>query len=212
MAKIKNGALGTTSGKLAHLVFFEKGGKTFVRLAPKKKQGTGTNKQVEARKKFALMKSFLSKTNGFIQKGFTSDSPKKITVATIEAFRVNLKNAFKGKGETLQIDYEKIVLTRGKLSAPSDLRVVLKGNELQLNWIVTNYDKSNRPEDRLSVLVFSLKNELLLQFDWIARREELLATLEIPQEILDTEMYLWAVFENQTKMGEVSTSIVFRID
>jgi len=72
MASINLGPLGQASGKLAHVVYFTKGDKTFFRQASTSINKPSSDKQLETQVKFALMQNFLGKVSRFVQKGYYS--------------------------------------------------------------------------------------------------------------------------------------------
>lgn len=212
MAAVIFGALGATSGKLAHLVYFKKGEKAFVRLAPQSKTSNPSETQLATQTKFALMQSFLSKANGMVQKGFETvgSNSSANSSAMNEAFRVNVKNALIGSGSNIEIDYEKVLLTSGKLPAPSNLAASSINAEMTLSWYYIAAQVGISHDDMLSVLIYNVDKDIVLQFDRVANRVDGTAVITLPPDFVGNEVLTWAMFESQAKAGQVSTTTVVR--
>jgi len=208
MASITLGPLGQASGKLAHVVYFTKGDKTFFRQASSSKKSPSSDKQLETQAKFKLMQNFLGKVSRFVQKGYSSKKVKSSSYN--EAFRVNVKQAFTGTLPNLELDYVKIQLTKGPLSAVSSLTVSNNAEDLTLNWFYSAADVKSNADDKICVLVYHPEKDLVLQYDRIASRSDKTATINLPPDFVGEEVLTWVSFENEIAT-QVSTSLFTRV-
>jgi len=127
-----------------------------------------------------------------------------------EAFRVNVKQAFTGILPNLELDYGKIQLTKGPLSAVSSLTVSNNAEDLTLNWFYSAADVKSNADDKICVLVYHPEKDLVLQYDRIASRSDKTATINLPPDFVGEEVLTWAVFENETAT-QVSSSLFTRV-
>lgn len=207
MAKQALGPLGNASGKIAHLVYFKKDNNGFVRLAPQKKADPSAA-QMEINAKFALMQGFLGKVSGYIAKGFESKDSK--LSAYNEAFRLNLKQAITGTMPDYQIDFEQIQLTNGKLLKPSTFQAQAVDGTMNITWHYNTTASNESGDDKMSIVVFNPTKGIALQYDRIADRSEVAASVVLPPDFTGDEVLTWACFQN-VKGDQVSSSSFVRV-
>jgi Family of unknown function (DUF6266) len=132
MAIMGNGPLSGISGRVGHLVFFQRNGKTFVKEY-KKRAKAETPGALEAQEKFKRMMQFLNPARsiiGLIYKGHHS----KIKNFS-EVFAENRKRAIYGSYDDIHIDYSKIIISIGDLSAGEQVLASLTSPEiLEISW------------------------------------------------------------------------------
>lgn len=203
MARQTLGPLGHTSGKIAHLVYFQKNDNGFVRLAPQKKAAP-SSAQLEINTQFALIQGFLGKVSGFIAKGFESKTPG--TTPFNEAFRVNRKEAITGTMPDLAIDYSKVRLTNGsKVNPPSAYSVSASGTTVTFSWHYSTAAVNELGDDSFSVVVYNPAKDIVLQFNGLASREAGSVSVELPPDFNGDELLTWSCFQDKN-LTQVSKS------
>lgn len=205
MARQKFGPLGNATGKLAHLVYFEKNSNGHIRLAPQRKAALSAL-QLDTNSKFALMQSFLGKVSSMVSKGYLS---KKTTTTPLnEAFSVNVKEAIIGTSPNFSIDYDKVTLTKGPLHRVSSLTASVTDTSVEFTWFYNpQYEQAS---DKFSVLVVNLSKDAYYLFDWIAQRGVMQASIALPPDFEGDELLTWSCFQNEMAT-QVSNSSFLRI-
>jgi hypothetical protein len=133
MAIITKGILGPVSGRVGNLIFYIcSNGKNYVRSEPRKSNKPPSLAQVQQRSKFKFAIRFLDKFKDLIRIGFSEE--KRMSPHNI-ALKELLTNGITGKYPNWQIDYPKLVLSKGKTPMLPALEMVFeKRNEVRLKW------------------------------------------------------------------------------
>lgn len=138
MARLKFGILGPLIGKIADLVGYVRLGMPLLRTKPKKtkKKKTRSDGQKAVNARFKLVKSFVSLIGEFIHVGYANDVAKTQRIPENGAVSYILREAVTGEYPNLQIDYSKVLVSRGRLPKPRNPNVELEGNILRFTWEV----------------------------------------------------------------------------
>lgn len=155
MARLKNGILGRIAGKLANLVTYERLGENVARMRPhkpkRKKKRTPAQQAVNIR--FSLIKSFVSASKGFVSVSFAPDVKGTTRIPENGAVSYNLMHAVTGEFPDFRIDFEKVLVSKGKLPAPEDATVTLEEKTLKFTWNAENH--SDYPRSRDQVMLYA---------------------------------------------------------
>ena len=114
MGKLKKGILGGFSGKVGNVVGASWKGIDYIRSLPASVKNPRTQGQVAQRTKFSTTMEFLRPLNQLINEGFRSASTGKLT-AMNAAMSYNVKNAVKGELPDFEMDFERVLFSRGSL-------------------------------------------------------------------------------------------------
>ncbi|MES2827582.1 MAG: DUF6266 family protein [Bacteroidota bacterium] len=154
---MKHGPYGPIEGRLGNTVGYIRLGQPVVRMMPKKlkRKKKGTEAQVAARTRFALVTDIISSINAFTNAGFKLKAKSLIgKTAQNMAMSVNLKNVVTGEYPNYQIDYTKLQVAEGDLSLPVNPTVVLEGNILKYNWEINPYLNYVEKTSQMMVLAY----------------------------------------------------------
>lgn len=161
MAKLNKGILGPIIGKLANVVGYIRLGAPVLRMAPvtRKKKKTRTEAQQAVNLRFKIVKSFIAKVNTFISVGFKLEVAGTTKIAENAAVSYNIKNAVVGEYPDLALDYAKVMISKGRLPAPSNPRVELQGNFIKFKWDVDADWAYKLKRDQVMMLAYLPANE-----------------------------------------------------
>ena len=132
MAVLRNGLMGGCSGKIGNLVFYQRNGESLVRKRSKITRPP-TEKQLECRMGMEVVISFLSPLLEFIRASFKDPSAGTTKSAYNIAVSCNKKQALHGTYPDLKIDYEKVILGKGRLWPVSDSEVTIVAEGLKFD-------------------------------------------------------------------------------
>ena len=135
MSTIKPGQVGDFNGKIGQVVVSKWRELTVGRSAPRKTSKLPTDKQMVVRSKFALITAFIEKLKVYIALGYPkvvkNQSGRNIAV------KYHLDNAVITSADGYEVDYEKVVLSRGDLFGVYDVEVkTLPNRELTVEWTI----------------------------------------------------------------------------
>jgi hypothetical protein len=201
MATIKNGILGTISGKIGGLVFSTYRGKQTVRCMPRKSNKVPTDAQLAQQMRLKMTVSFFSKLKTLIRRGY----------GTKEYISYHLKNAITGIYPDLAIDYSKVILTKGTLAKEYNARVNTCGKE-RITFTWKNLETLNfRTDDEAILIAYNPAEQWPAWKRTSIKRISETASLEIPLYFSGDTLHCWIAFisadgkqfSNSTYLGTV---------
>ncbi|WP_316818576.1 DUF6266 family protein [Pedobacter nyackensis] len=156
MARLKYGILGPVLGKIANLVGYLRLGQPILRSKPKKpkKKKVRSDAQKAVNLRFKLVKSFISVIGEFIHEGYRLDVAKSDRIPENGASSYLLNEAVTGDYPNYEIDYSKVLVSRGRLQKPSNPTVKLEGNTLKFYWDVDPNWGYELNRDQVMVLAY----------------------------------------------------------
>jgi len=150
MAKVDpNSLFAGLSGRIGDLVFSTRRNGTFVRSAPLRsavRKNKPSVMQREARARFALANQFVTRAGKIIRLGCgnSNGSPHALAIKNL------MRDAIEGCAPDLYINYNKVMVSQGKLSSPANpVLQILEGRMLEFNW-------SNRIRKKAAEMVLAL--------------------------------------------------------
>ena len=156
MARLLEGIFGPIVGKLANTVGYVRKGQAVIRInarKPKRKKAR-TPAQQAVNLKFKLVKAFISVINGFTNVGFKLDVEGTTKIAQNNAVSYNIKDAIKGEFPDFELDYSKIIVSKGTLMPPLNPTVELEDNQLRIKWEVNPGLSRERRRDQVMMLAY----------------------------------------------------------
>ncbi len=156
MAELKNGLLNGGSGRIGNIITYERNGKYFARARPSKVNQPNTEKQLIARKRFAVLQPVNALLKEVYRYGFAADF--KARPAYSAALSWNLKHAVTGIYPDLEVDFSALRLFHGSRTLPADIQIVAENNVLQ--WAHTEEDRQYANDRAALILIFPEKNRL----------------------------------------------------
>lgn len=138
MARYKDGALGSFSGKVGNIVGSYWKGRFIMRAAPDVSHVVPTPARLIQQQKFAMMAKYLNPLKDIINVGFAHDAElRKITPRNV-AMSFNMANAMNWNVSDWEIAYDDVQLSRGMFLGVDDLYVGTQGRDMRVSWIYNN--------------------------------------------------------------------------
>lgn len=138
MARFLKGIVGAYSGKVGSVVGSSWRSVDYVKSLPKITGKKATVGQMEQRTKFALAVAFLSPIKDVLNLGYSDKLQGKATGYN-KALQFLLNNGITGTYPSLEIDYSKVVISKGALS---NLMGVNGRKSMRVNWRFPGLRKS----------------------------------------------------------------------
>lgn len=204
MATYKKGILGVFSGKVGTVVGSSWKGIHYMRSLPKASSKTATPLQRDQRIKFALVTGFLKPIKQIANIGYQSVAGSLSPFNAIVSH--HLSNAVIGASPNFEIDYPKVVFSRGELPGVSNPQLnAVAGNALSISWQDNSQANLAKAEDKAVVLVYnSITGEFII--DDLALREDGLLNLSLPPNYVGNTVQVWMAFF-AADHKQVSTSV-----
>ncbi|WP_270088555.1 DUF6266 family protein [Sphingobacterium sp. SYP-B4668] len=141
MAVSKNGIQGTFSGKIGSIVGYQLNGQNVIRTVGRRAPSQKFSElELINQGRMRAVSSFLKMIRPFIVFGYQHLAPKGSRVGPFQmAQSYALKNAIKyGEGNKPLIDPEKVLVFRGDLLPPQNVKVSLTDTRVTITWDVQN--------------------------------------------------------------------------
>ncbi|OJV90986.1 MAG: hypothetical protein BGO34_22130 [Bacteroidia bacterium 44-10] len=201
MGTIKQGILGGFSGKVGTVVGGTWKGIHYMRSLPSSVRNPRTPGQVKQRTKFSIMIEFLKPLTPFLRIGFKTYADRKTAFNAAMSYNVN--NAVEGEYPDLELDFSKILVSRGSLlPAENTIAIASEGN-LNFTWNDNSGISSASAKDLAMPLIFNKdKGESVFSTE-AGERSAGSATMNIPDSWMgDTvEIYLGFISEDGTQVA-----------
>ncbi|MBC8985562.1 hypothetical protein H9X96_07215 [Pedobacter sp. N36a] len=203
MAIGKNGLHGWPSGKIGRIVYYELNGQPVMRSIGK--AGKPSLKQQANHQAMAVTTRFLSHLKDFINNGFELETRGTIRNQHNLAVSQIKKNALKGAYPNINIDYEKVELSKGTLIKPKDLQMEKIAEGLQISWdSAYSYGTGAQYDDTLQLAVcFPATGKKTIELNF-AKRKDGTAFLPLSEEELlqPMEVYLFLRAANHDSVSD----------
>lgn len=155
MGVLKNGIFGDMSGRVGNKVYYMYRGKQVVRMIGRNVKPP-TVKQLGNQQEMKVVIDFLRPIMTFIQAGFAVEGKQENRIPYHLAVGINKRQALKGIYPDIEIDYEKVVLSKGSLNGLNDVSVnVEDGFSLRFYWQVGDEDRDwPRCDDQVMLMAY----------------------------------------------------------
>lgn len=176
MARYKDGALGSFSGKVGNIVGTYWKGRFLMRAAPDVSQVVPTPARLMQQQKFAMMAKYLNPLKGIINIGFAHDAELRHVTPRNVAMSVNMANAFNWNGTAWEISYDSVQLSRGLFLGAENMFVAVQGGDMIVSWIYNNPQMAGltstgkeiwtSPNDKVIVAMYNIdRGEALIIYE-----------------------------------------------
>ena len=194
MARLKNGLLGSISGKISDVIGFIRYGKAFVKMKSIKSPKERQPGQLEGQQRMTVVNDFINSMTEFVRIGFALDAAKKTHSANAAAKSYQMKNAVTGEFPSLEIDYPKVLLSKGNIDPPANASAVALVNGIKFNWELSRRTEVYHKRSRVMLLVYapSLKKSLFTLSG--ASILDKTGFLELPLEFKDQLLHAYITF------------------
>lgn len=137
MGKIKNGLTGIVTGSVGNHTYYELNGQNIARLKPRGKRTKRSEKQLSNEQRMAVINHFFRSINPFLKVGFELEAKGTTSNYHNKATSYNKVNAIKGEYPNFEIDYEKVLLSKGDLDPALNPSIEILADSIRFNWEVT---------------------------------------------------------------------------
>jgi hypothetical protein len=193
MGTFIKGILGGFSGKVGNVVGAFWRGIDYMRSLPRKSTKPPTEAQLKQRLTFALVTGFLRPLGALINIGFQSYKGKKTPMNAALAY--HLEKAVTGVYPALEIDFTKVIYSKGNLQAPGSPSIAVTITA-KINFIWTNNapPNTNQGTDLATVLVFNPVRNQYVTLQGAAARTALGYVLSVPADFSGEDVHCWVSF------------------
>jgi len=205
MGHIRKGILGGFSGKVGTVVGASWKQTMYMRSLPKNINDPKTLAQRRQRVKFALVIALLRPLTAVLRVGWKryATHQSAFNAATAHA----LANAIVGEFPDFQVDYAKVMISKGSLTALETPAVACGGGHLTVSWDNNSGIGNAQATDKLLfAFINPAKNETVVRFNETERSEESFA-LNFPRWVGD-RIHIYVGFVSDDGK-EVSDSVCF---
>lgn len=205
MAKFDKGILGGFSGKVGNVVGVRWRGQDIMRSLPSRGNYVPSNAQLEQREKFGLVMRFLSPIQGFLSNYFGKRQGDKSPFNLAVSY--HLREAVELVGEAYQMDYLKVLISKGDLRGMDSPQVqALANQELTLSWEDNSGQGNASGTDQCLVVIYAPDAQFFQTFEQIAQRQDAGVTLNLPPYFAGFEVYIWASFVTDNQQEAATSS------
>jgi len=146
MATTKNGLMGGVSGLIGNVVGVSRNGSFYFRSRPAHVKNPNTKKQATQRSKFSVTMSFLKTFSPVLRIGFRSDAAG-MKSAFNAAMSYNMQHAMKEEDSGFDIDFQNILVSKGKLPKSVIVETFIAEGSLCVRWDDTHVEKARYNEE-----------------------------------------------------------------
>ncbi len=174
MARMNFGILGPIIGKISNLVGYIRRGVPVVRTKPKKrrKKAKRSIAQQAVNLRFLMVKRFVAVISEFINVGYHLDVADTPKIPENGAVSYLLKEAVTGVYPDYEMDFSKVLVSKGKLPPPLNPTVKLDGDTLKFSWDVNPKWGYKLNRDQVMLLAYLPANNTAEYLLSGARRNE----------------------------------------
>ncbi|MCX2481841.1 DUF6266 family protein [Pedobacter sp. MC2016-15] len=203
MSTIRPGSLGQFRGKIGTVVVAKWRGIYTGRSTPGKSTKPASKPQMDQRKKFGTISSFLKYFSKEIAVGWASAKPKK--TAMNEAVDYHFDHALLGTYPEYQFNYEALLISRGRGIIDGGFRpvaVATAEESVNISWVTSNSTSDiTQPTDQLTVVFFD-ENIRPGRFgvtvnERIAERRELNVNVDVPFVMMGHPLHVYLFFVSE---------------
>ncbi len=205
MATYKKGILGVFSGKVGTVVGSSWKGISYMKSLPKASSKKPSQLQLDQRLRFTLVANFLRPIQAITRIGYGTRVVGNLTTHNA-AVSYHLAEAVVGNTPNFEIDYPKVIFSRGELpSVAVPNLVAVAGGELNFSWSDNSMANLAQATDRAVLLVYCEATKEFV-FDDTATRALAGATMILPPNFVGKTLHAWMAFFAADEK-QVSTSV-----
>jgi len=154
----------------------------------------GSELQVKQREKFKLIAHFLAPLNKITAKYFGQYQGSKSR--TNLAMSHQLLETVVESGEDFEIDYSKVVITKGNLPQVTVTDIVKENNEIDISWNTNMTSKIAKGDDKIVPILYSTSQKMFYLPEETVMRSEQSIQIPLPEAWVGNEIVLWLVVVN----------------
>lgn len=205
MAEIKKGILGGVQGKVGTVVGVNWRGKNIIRSLPKRSCKAATEGQLLQRAKFKLVSQFLAPLNQLTGKYFGEYQGARSR--TNLAMSYQLLETVVEKDGNVEIDYAKVVITKGVLPAPTITDAKVEGGKLSANWKSDAGIGLAKEDDNMMFIVYNKDHRQFYVIDAQVQRKAQSVSASIPAEWVKNNVVWLVIVDAKKKLSSTSAYV-----
>lgn len=178
MGRLKNGINGDITGKVGNVVGAKWRDIYYIRSLPTKVNNPRTKGQVRQRSKFSVTMEFLKTITPYIRIGYKEYSTGRQT-AFNAATSYNIKNATTENNDNIELDFSKVLVTRGSLISASGINCEIANGLLQFTWDTTLKENASS-NDLVMLLAYNYTKKETIYNICVAQRFHSTAEMQLP--------------------------------
>lgn len=208
MAILRGGLYGNISGKIGGLVFSTRNNQTEVRNLPKKYEGPVTEAALNVRARLKLLIEFLRLFTYFIRIGFPKKRKQRMTAFNV-AFSENHRFIINGAYPHLEIDYSKVILSKGYLDGLGGLKIDrIDRHSFEMKWEINikwyQFPESNGC-DRIYCILYDAIDKHVAEVSLGAMRNDTYFPFFLPEEMMGKKLHVYVFLCSSTKRAVSGT-------
>lgn len=190
MAIFKKGILGGFSGAVGPVIGSSWKKRHVLKSRPNRRKTILSDQHI----KLGMLSNLLSAFSSPIKIGFYKKKNKDN--AQNSAIQYNITRVFGGESPDFEIDYKKIVFSRGlREPAWSGTTIWDAKGQLRISWEIPETAKLNLiANDQAVVLIYNSSRKKRLEFQALAARKQLYLTIPIPEIYRNDTFHVWLFF------------------
>jgi hypothetical protein len=190
MGTYNKGILGAFSGKVGPVVGASWRGKDVLRSLPKRVKRIPTPQQESQRLKFTLMSGFLTPFYPILRHFYGSNSATQTRVN--QAMSYHLKEAIIDDGTSFEIDFTKVVMTKGDLVGLENPQVTAAaGGVLNFTWVDNSGQGQAKDDDDLVIALFEETTKTSLYTLNGGERSSGNTDFTTPESLIGLNIHVW---------------------
>lgn len=204
MGKIRKGVLGGFSGKVGTVIGSSWNGISYMRSLPQHFNDARTPRQLQQRAKFNKAMEFLTPIKDYIRIGYKIYAVKKSAFNAAVSYMV--KNAVGGSYPDIEINYQRMLVSRGDLTPPKDVAATISERCVTITWNDNSAEGSADASDLSMPLAYNVsKDQAVFEIAASTRSSQSVA-LPLPSNWLGDTIQLYLGFISEDGM-EVANSV-----
>ncbi|MBS7786189.1 hypothetical protein KIH23_02675 [Flavobacterium sp. CYK-55] len=197
MSIFNKGILGGFSGTIGTIVGYNWRGLDVMRSRPKKSNRKASPAQLEVRARFAVTSHFLAQIKEVLAVYFGAPSGSKSRFN--QAFTYHRLEALSGTYPNFQIDYPKVIISKGELLGVDQPAVAAQaGAALRFTWQDNSGLGQAKATDGLLVVVYNPARDVFAYRTQAAMRADGVFLYELPPTWVGNTAHIWISMTNPT--------------
>lgn len=184
MGKIKVGILGGFRGKVGTVIGSTWRGEDIIRALPRRGADNPTELQKIQRLKFKAVSEFLNPVRSTVSTYFGSEAGVKSRYNLATSY--HLTNAVEVTGETAEILFNRVMISKGTLSGFQNITAAHTGTEVTLQWEDNSLMNNAKAEDTVNAVFHSPDLKAFFVYENVAARADLTAVVTLPANLAGT--------------------------
>ena len=209
MAEVKNGILGSFTGKVGPVSGYNRYNRNIMRTASSRVTDKATPKRMAQREKMKVCNTFINAFSGTGIFARTYPNPDHGGSGYNRAMKVLMNSALTGEYPHYEVLYDKFLISKGELPAPEDTAVGLDdAGNLVFTWIDNSNDGTAKATDQVVLVAyFADKLERVTFSLFAAQRNDCVARLTIPKGHAGLPAETWVGFVSAD--GQIASNSVY---